>query len=158
MGKLNKYDLSHSYGIGYALNTGKPFYFDLEDFDKIKDQQWYESKRGYIYNFKNYLHRLVMQPKDNEEVDHIFHNKLDNRKQNLRLCTHIDNTKNIKLSPLNTSGYKGVSYVKESGKWRADIYYNKKRICLGRYQTKEEAHQAYVSKAKELFGEYYCER
>ena len=74
--KYNTYDLSGEYGIGYTSNTNKEFYFDLEDYDKIKDHCW-SSNRGYIVTKANNttynLHRLIMNANDTEKVDHIYH-------------------------------------------------------------------------------------
>lgn len=46
--KFNTYDLTGEYGIGYTSNTNEPFYFDIEDYNKIKDYCWRENKYGYI--------------------------------------------------------------------------------------------------------------
>ena len=46
--KYNKYDLSGEYGIGWTTNTNHVFYFDLEDYEKIKDYCWIENDQGYI--------------------------------------------------------------------------------------------------------------
>lgn len=86
----NSYDLSGDFGIGYT-NKQEPFYFDLEDYDKIKTYSWYISSHGYVVsNSKSmdgrkqhriFMHRLVMGICDSKQfVDHIYHNKTDNRK------------------------------------------------------------------------------
>ena len=97
--KVNKYDLSGEYGIGYTSNTNAKFYFDLEDYDKIKGYCWHEDNDGYIVtatrtlNNKNpiykypKLHILVMLPngkKDFVQVDHKNRNKKDNRKKQFK--------------------------------------------------------------------------
>ena len=48
--KYNKYDLSGEYGIGWTSNTNQEFYFDLEDYDKIKDYCWIYNKGIQPYN------------------------------------------------------------------------------------------------------------
>lgn len=78
------------------------------------------------------------------------HNWIDN----LRLATNSQNCGNGKRRKTNTSGYKGVSFDKKEGKWRATIYLNYKQMFLGYFETPEAAHAAYVAKAKELFGEF----
>jgi hypothetical protein len=85
------------------------------------------------------------------QIDHINGIRNDNRFCNLREATHSQNSAN---TPRRTSvsGYKGVS--KNRKKWRAQIRISQKNIHLGLYDTPEEAHAAYVAKAKELFGEY----
>ena len=61
------------------------------------------------------------------KVDHINHNKYDNRKQELRICTNQQNCMNRKIQCNNTSGTPGVNYNKELKKWIARICYNKKK-------------------------------
>ena len=82
--KYNIYDLTNEYGIGYTTNTNKPFYFDLEDYEKIKDYCWRENDKGYILTCvkDNHIrmHKLFV---NNDFVDHINHNLKDNRKSNL---------------------------------------------------------------------------
>ena len=113
---------------------------------------------------KKFIHRLVAEafipnPENKPCVDHINNIRDDNRLENLRFASYIENGQNSSISKKNTSGYKGVSYDYRDF-WRADIYHNGKRIFIGRFDTKEEANNARVKKAKELFGEYTnkCEK
>ena len=87
-------------------------------------------------------------------IDHVNGVRHDNRIKNLRLATNAENTRNQKLHPLNTSGYKGVSYIKRSGKWDARIKKDYVQHCLGVYDTKEEAYAAYCEAAHRLHGEF----
>lgn len=100
------------------------------------------------------LHRLIMNAKDNEYVDHINFNKLDNRKCNLRICSKAENTQYQQISTRNTSGYKGVSWDKENNKWYAQIKTNGKHFNLGRFDNKHEAAKAYNIAAIHMFGEF----
>ena len=103
------------------------------------------------------MHTLIMKTPEGYYIDHINPKRtLDNRKSNLRVCTHQQNCFNRSLSTLNKSGFKGVCYDKnhKSKKWRAYITHNAKNMSLGSYKTKEEAARAYDEKAKELFGEF----
>ena len=154
MKKYNTYDLSGEYGIGYT-SKGEEFYFDLEDYDKIKDYCWNKHKE-YITtrNVSGYIlfHRLVMGISDeNIAVDHINHNKSDNRKNNLRFVTDSQNSMNRCISSHNTSGITGVN--KRNGKWTARIGVNTKRIFLGDYDNFFEA----VKARKEAEEKYYKE-
>ena len=91
-------------------------------------------------------------------VDHINHDKLDNRRENLRLCTHAENMQNVPNYSRGKSKYKGVSFDdrKRVKKWRALIVFEKKQIYLGMHLTEEDAAIAYNEKATELFGEFAC--
>ena len=154
MKKYNTYDLTGEYGIGYT-SKGEEFYFDLEDYDKVKDYCWNKHKE-YIAtrNVSGYIlfHRLVMGISDeNIAVDHINHNKSDNRKNNLRFVTDSQNSMNRCISSHNTSGITGVN--KCNGKWTARIGVNTKRIFLGNYDNFFEA----VKARKEAEEKYYKE-
>jgi len=86
------------------------------------------------------------------EVDHKNGDPLDNRRQNLRLCTHAQNQHNTGLSCVNTSGFKGVS--KRGKRWKAQIRINGKQTYLGTYDTPEEAGAAYDAAALKVQGEF----
>lgn len=91
------------------------------------------------------------------QVDHINHDRGDNRIVNLRLATRgdLDNGQNRKgINANNTTGFLGVSYCKQTGKYRAQIICNRKRVPIGRYKTPEEAHEAYLAKKRELHPFY----
>lgn len=157
----NKYDLSGDFGIGYTNQQNIPFYFDLEDYDLIKDFCWVMNNKGYVITgdsnaqFKQ-LHRMIMKPSNSKEfVDHINHNPSDNRKANLRICSLQQNDWNRKKRSDNTSGFTGVQ--KKGSRYIAIITHNKITYHLGSFDTPEEASIAYQNKAKELFGEYYYE-
>lgn len=161
--KYNDYDLSGEYGIGYCNNSDMIFYFDLEDYDKIKNFCWYYSKRGYIESRSDgkliKLHRLVMNVNNPKiEVDHIYHDEYglprtyDNRKINLRICNHQKNMCNSKIYANNTSGVTGVSFDKRVDKWRARISYNNQECFLGYFNNKQDAINARQQKERELFN------
>ena len=156
--KYNTYDLSGEYGIGYT-EKGDEFYFDLEDYDKIKVYCWWINSYGYMiakHNNKNiFMNRLIMNCNDiNKVVDHINHNTIDNRKINLRICTQSENTKNTKLNHDNTSGIIGVSYAKRDKVWVSYITVNYKHIRLGSYDKFEDAVRIRFQAEKKYFKEY----
>ncbi len=101
-----------------------------------------------------FMHRVVMNAPEWMEVDHINHNGCDNRKENLRLCTHRDNTKNLVLGSNNTSGVRGVSYSKTAKKWQSTIKVQSKRIHLGWFSVFEEAVNARKD-AEKKYGYFY---
>lgn len=145
---------------------------DNEDYHFLNQWNWSLSINGYAFrqpyikkseriNNKKYekmifLHRLVMDCSDNLSVDHINHNKLDNRKSNLRNVSHLVNMNNMSKHKDNKSGYKGVfqNYHEVTRKkiWRARLTFNGIVFELGLYETPKEAHNAYIKKSIELRG------
>lgn len=113
-----------------------------------------------MVNKKRYMaHRLAWlyvygEIDDSMVIDHINGDMSDNRISNLRVATSSQNAMNRKLCSINTSGYKGVSYHKQSGKWQASIKINSKQKFLGLYLSPESAHNAYRKAAENLFGEF----
>lgn len=166
--KHNKYDLSGSYGIGYTSNTNKEFYFDLEDYDKIKDYCWHEGTGEYILasipdsKSKLAMHRLLMLDENdlcNKDIDVDHKNghgsRNDNRKCNLRVATRQQNMRNKTSITTNTSGFIGVSFRKDRNKWRAYINTDKgNQLLLGHYNTFTEAVKARIEGELKYFGEF----
>lgn len=159
--KYNKYDLSGEYGVGYD-SKGREFYFDLEDYDKIKDYCWCINPLGYVVaniwkNNKNdmiLMHRLIFDFPENMDVDH-KHGKSsrnDNRKSNIRITKHSDNLKNVGVRINNTSGVTGVNF--DRGKWVASIAVNGTSKHLGRFITFDDAVAARKAAEEKYYGEY----
>lgn len=100
------------------------------------------------------LARILSRPLSlSEVVDHIDGNGLNNRRSNLRLASHRQNLWNQRMRKDNTAGFKGITAY-GTNKWRAQIRSNGKRLHLGTFDTPEEAHEAYCTAARELFGEF----
>lgn len=122
---------------------------DIEDIDIVKQYKWSTQDQGYVRNFKHrqtkYLHRIVMNAKGDEEIDHINLNKLDNRKANLRKCKHYQNCFNRK------SKYRGIRKITDrmlNKPYYATITAQGEHISLGYFYTKEEALQARIEAEK----------
>jgi hypothetical protein len=140
------------------LNTDKVAIIDGNSFEKIKSYRWRLSKAGNGYAVASHgtkqisMHRVILNPSQKIHIDHINGDGLDNRIENLRLCTHGQNMSNRKLHKNNTSGYKGVNW--ESEKWRATIYRNGKKISLGCFDDILDAAKAYNKAALKYYGEF----
>lgn len=129
---------------------------DAEDYARISKYSWNLNARGYprgsrrvngkIYTMQ--MHREIMNCPKDMEVDHINQDKLDNRKANLRICTHKQNTYNRKINKNNTSGYKGVAKIRN--KFQVSI--NCK--VIGWFDDSIAAARAYDLAAKDLHGEF----
>jgi hypothetical protein len=147
------------------LTQGKIAIVDDEDFEKVSQFKWYLQK-GYhtnyaityiSYQFKYkrafrlslYLHRLITNCPKNMFIDHINHDGLDNRKENLKIVTHRENQWN-RINK-NKSGYIGANLY--CGKYSVRIVVNKKKIYLGTYKTALEANNAYMKKANEVIDD-----
>ena len=161
--KLNLKDKYGLYGIGYCSNTGREFYFDMVDYDKIKNVCWYELRQGTmstiqgknpIINKSQKMHSLL----GFKNYDHIDRNELNNRKYNLRPATIQENARNHNRQINNTSGFIGVGWDKQNCKWRAYIYLNKKQIWLGSYVHKENAIKSRLMAEKQDYGEFAPQR
>jgi len=89
-----------------------------------------------------------------DQIDHINGDKTDNRIKNLREATNAQNGKNLKLSAKNTSGICGVSFDRQTGKWRATIKVDGKQRCLGRWVVFDDAVNARRVAEETCFGEW----
>lgn len=172
--KINTYDLTGEYGIGYCTNTGAPFYFDLEDYEKIKDYCWlehvnkvkegnkpYRCVRTYLYLPKRKTLTLAMVLMG-KLCDHINRNPMDNRKNNLRLVSSRENVINVGVKKNNTSGITGVYQTSKDGKWHSFIFLptesGKKKVKVRQFSDKEEAIKSRLLMEKEVYGEFAPQR
>lgn len=146
------------------LTQGKFAIIDDDDFEKVNIHKWCLKKTSHNLYAKRgcnkktiHMHHLILEPKDEHIVDHINGNGLDNRKQNLRLCTHGDNMKNIKIRKDNLSGVRGVHWDKNAKKWFCQLQHNGKKIYLGLYKDLEEAKKVILEKQSTI-SEFYQTR
>lgn len=143
------------------LTQGKMALVDDSDYDWLVELgKWHYSSLGYAHKKSSksegqrslYMHRLILNPPNEKYTDHVNGNKLDNRKENLRVCDRHQNMYNMKTPSNNTSGYKGV-FLSDSGKkWRSRIIFKHKKINLGTFDTPQQAALAYNKAAKVYAG------
>lgn len=141
--KFNKYEIIDGY-VKVKLNDENYMLCDIEDWERFKGHYWYMSDNGYAVceTMKTgalRFHKLVTGTTAEVIIDHINRNKLDNRKQNLRIANKKVNSINRDLQSNNTTGHAGVHFNKKNGKWNARVKVNGKVIWLGSFPTKEEA-------------------
>jgi hypothetical protein len=148
------------------LTRGYETLVDDEDYEDLAACKWYAdvTPRGYVYakrtvraNGRRYgvkMHRAILGANDGKHVDHANRDTLDNRRSNLRFATRSENTANSAKRSNNTSGYKGVTWHVQRGKWRAQIAKGDARISLGLFTDAAAAARAYRLAAEALFGEF----
>lgn len=154
-------------GIGIVpLTKGLEALVDLADLPLVGAFNWSTlcNSQGHAYAQRSVtrdrvtksilMHRLITDCPAGKVVDHINGNGLDNRRENLRICSQNDNMKNQVVHRINKLQAKGVYLPKNKRRYRATITFNGRKIRLGSYATVEEAAAAYKGAAKALGGEF----
>lgn len=100
------------------------------------------------------MHRIIMNAPNLLVVDHINHNTIDNRKENLRVVTRQQNQCNVMPRAGTLSRFKGVCLNKRVNRWIAYINAHGKRTYLGYFEREEDAAKAYDAASHSLHGEY----
>ncbi len=149
--------------LGGKYGKDKFALVDDEDYEYLNKFHWHVSSHGYVKRGSYIgikkkhkiigLSREIMGFPKGMEIDHINHNKLDNQKGNLRICTKSQNMMN-KLPKIGSSKFKGVGWNKREKIWQSKIKKDNKWYFLGYFIKETDAAKAYNKKAKELFGEY----
>ena len=139
---------------------------DDEDYEWLNQWKWYANKGGNTYyavrnmRCKNgkrtivTMHREILKPKKELVCDHINGNGLDNRRENLRICTQAENLYNRQPQKNTLSGFKGVHWHNRDKLWQARITCNHKRINLGFFKRQVDAARAYNKAALLYHGTF----
>jgi hypothetical protein len=147
-----------------SLTQGKFSLVDDEDYDWLTQRKWfamqlkYSKDRPFIalsWDGKGkhvLMHRVIVDAQEGMVVDHINHVMLDNRRCNLRVCTHSQNSMNKCRQSNNTSGFTGVTW--HHGVWEARIMVSRKSIYLGSAHSPEEASLLYKQGVVKYFGQF----
>lgn len=144
------------------LTRGYTALVDDSDYALLSQRKWLYVGSGYAGRFVTcdghktllYLHRHLLNAQPDQRVDHINGDRLDCRRENLRLVTRNQNQQNRKCSRHSTSGRKGVCWHQRQGKWHVRISVNGVRIHLAYHPDLETAALLYDAAARHFFKEY----
>lgn len=147
--------------VEIPLSQGQTALVSVCDLPKVFGHGWFayriagsgQTGSVYLYGFKAgykakgrnvWMHNVIMDPPEGYEVDHINHDPLDNRRENLRVVSHAENCRNRgKRRAGGSSQWLGVSWNKEKGRWRASVTKGGRRKLVGSFENEVDAAQAY---------------
>lgn len=154
------------------LTQGYEAVINVEDVRKVEGRNWHaytERRRDgsikAVYGRSNeprdgggqrtiLLHRVIVDAREGDLVDHADTDGLNNLRSNLRVVTEMQNARNARTRLDNTSGYKGVTWHNQRRKWKAQIWHDGKQRSLGLFLSPEDAAAAYASASAEYHGEF----
>ena len=157
-----KYSFSEDGTAAYGeLPSGDVFVIDADMVEKVKTVKFYLGSKGgnsdqyYVIDCRGRaLHDYLFEHRMGFEIDHINLDTMDNRRCNIRYCTHQQNQMNQPLQKNNTSGVSGVGYYPPRHKFRARIKVCQQEIHLGYFDTFEDAVKARNIGMRCMFGQY----
>lgn len=155
------------------LTKGYVAIVDDDDFEQLSATKWcvkISGKYRYAYGWvpiptynrwrqvvkrgrSELMHRYITGAEPGQQVDHVNHNGLDNRRENLRLCSRAENQAN-QLPRGGSSCYRGVSWYKPSQKWVAQLQSGGAHVYREYFNDEVDAAKAYDAAAREQFGEF----
>lgn len=142
------------------LSQGKVAVIDFDDFERVRGLKWCAQKMGRrFYAIRGQskkiikLHRVITNCPPERVVNHINGDGLDNRRENLQICTRQQNMFAHQRKRKDASStYRGVCWHKQKKRWSAQITHNDKDVHIGYFDAEKSAARAYDAKARELFG------
>ncbi len=154
--------------IEIPLTRGQVALVDDEDFELVNKYSWQAQWNNYTKSFYAranslkregklrplYMHRIILNAGKGEQVDHINHATLDNRKENIRICSRSQNGCNRGAASTNRSGYKGVFWETQRSMWHSRITIDGKSIHLCFSDDPKVCYDAYCLAAKKYHGEF----
>lgn len=158
-----------SASVEIPLSGGLVAFVDEADAPLVQSRNWYALTRGqlsYALSAQPYsktvpprsplmMHRLIMGAQKGEIVDHADGDGLNNRRSNLRLCSHAENMRNTRIRRVDKSSrFKGVSLDVTSGRWRVEVEKDGRRVYVGSFKDEEVAARRYDAAARLMFGSF----
>jgi hypothetical protein len=138
--------------------SGKDVQMDTEDALMFVGKALAIGSNGYVRLLRGggqrYVHRIIMAAEENEQVDHINGDRLDNRRENLRICTAAENSFNKVIGTRNKSGVVGVHWDSKRLRWAAQICIGGKTIPLGRFDDLEKAKAVRLAAETSYHGQF----
>lgn len=143
--------------VRIPLTNGGFTLVDAADYELVSACSW-RNAGGYAATGRckdmKLLHRLLLKAPAGRIVDHKNRDGLDNRRSNLRLCTHAQNMRNRRKHRDTRSTYKGVHQDPRTGRWRAQITHDGSRKHLGLFDDEIQAALQYDVAARRYHGPY----
>jgi len=136
----------------YYTKQGYAIEIDREDYNRIKQYNWYKKSTGFTNENKQSLGRFLLNYHGELEVDHKDRNQFNNKKDNLRIATRQQQLAN--RGPLGSNDFKGVSWDKSKKTFRVHICVDRKIKHIGCFKDEVEAAHAYDKVARETWGEF----
>lgn len=144
------------------LTQGMSTIVDEQDFYFLSRRKWFAAKGRTTFYARSkdhgrliHMHRLILAAKPGEQVDHKDRNTLNNQRDNLRIANSRQQAANRGMRVDNSSGFKGVTWMKQKNKWRAQLGKGKEgTIALGDFLDAKLAALAYDNAAIQRFGPF----
>jgi hypothetical protein len=162
---MAEHDSTATKTIRIPLTQGRFALIDEDDLSLVEGFKWLAAKSGrtdYAVRFikredkvvRIAMHRVIMDASPGIEVDHVNGDGFDNRRVNLRLATHQENSRNRHKTKGCRSQYKGVRWANSENKWRAIIKIDGHYKHLGYFREEVDAARRYDAVAREVFGDF----